>query len=464
MSSSNGKWELGVVEFFDSFEQYDQFTKLGAAYTAPTDRDGNTLTLDSDISSDYRNAPYYLWGRMNSRVAGANFWVGPSTDADFEGAIEAQTVKGFSSGTVLTLLENSAYAFYGPLSSDYTSGDPVIIRTVPLGWTPYSALETLGMGAMPIARYNENYLRSQFASATGAVEIDAASAYKYFNQQGLRLVCDDSSEDTDRYLYRLTPVNSINPRMTRWRASWYYRVGRAGVTLPDAPSSVIGNISLDACTADGNIVTTLSNEAAGNTGSGLSSYTYYSGYDEWGFDSNTVGFGSSNDYNLLAADNPNDAATTRINRFKVKIGLHRGLNTAFDIDDFIIEHAHGTSQEDNGYFEIDKFPEQGSVNWRFRRNGTNSYPLGDNSLKQVTTTGNVKPKHIVSASFENVSTQTYLDVVNLMGWHDRGKMIALRPYHNQLPNVMVGMLQIDSFNNQFWDLGKVSFTLRFEEA
>jgi hypothetical protein len=51
-----------------------------------------------------------------------------------------------------------------------------------------------------------------------------------------------------------------------------------------------------------------------------------------------------------------------------------------------------------------------------------------------------------------------------MGWQDRGNLISLRPYHSGLPNVMQGVISVDNFSNQVWDLDRVTFSLKFEEA
>ena len=162
--------------------------------------------------------------------------------------------------------------------------------------------------------------------------------------------------------------------------------------------------------------------------------------------------------------NPNGFSSLRINRMEIQIALRAGINAAFDVDDLMIEHASGTSHEKNGYYEMPTWCEQGSLQWNYRQPATRRTYTVNNTLKQAKTSGNLKPKHIISASFVNVPKQVFYDMRTLMGWQDRGNLISLRPYHSGLPNVMQGVISVDNFSNQVWDLDRVTFSLKFEEA
>lgn len=481
MSSSDGKWELGVVAWSDSFEEYDQFTRLKTAYSAPTSiSSSSTLALDDTISSNYKNSPYYLYGNIDANNKGAEITVGPSSDPAHDGAVDRAVLSAYSGNNYTFTLEGY-YSSSGVdnsvnhiLNPAFAAHDPVLVRTVPHNWALQGShtLHSTGLGARPISRYDESFVDVVNQSPHN-VDIDVSSAYQYFNQKALRLICA-SGTNTNRYLYRKTGINTISPYINRYRVGWYYRLGKSNPRVPGNLSPDLeAVIKLVAKDAQGNTLTALTGEDANGVHTfNAASYTSSNDFkDVFTEQFKTFGLyqpsvGDAPDWNLTGTGqtNPNSFPATRINQLEVQVGLFKGNNAAFDVDDMVIEHAQGTSGEDKGFVTIDQFPETGSITWQYRRPTEAAKVTANNVMRKTITTGNKKPKHIISASFENAPLQAYLDIRTLVGHQDRGNLIALRCFHEGLPNVVIGFLTVTSFSNQMWDLGRVTFGLRFEEA
>ena len=480
MSSADGKWELGVVAWSDSFEEFDQFTRVKTAYSAPTNISdtSNTLALDDTISSDYRNSPFYLHGNIHEdAIRGSELIVGPSSNSTYEGAVDRAIVDAFTNGYTFYLDGNATnYSVDHALSAAFSVNDPVLVRTVPLNWSlsGSNTLHALSLACKPISRYDESFVDVVNQSASN-VDIDVSSAYNYFNQKAVRLATRTSTSNSARYILRKTGVNTISPYINRYRVGWYYRLGKANPRIAGTfnANGLDANIKLKALDAAGNTLTALTGESLGEVQYTAGAYpTSNDLKDVFTFGSATFGLykpstSSAPSWNLVdltSETNPNKYAATRINQLEVQVGLYAGLNAAFDVDDMVIEHAQGTSGEDEGFCTINHYPETGSISWQYRRPSESASSTANNVMRKVISTGNKKPKHIINASFDNAPIQTYLDMKTLIGWQDRGNLLSLRTFHEGLPNVAVGYLTITSFNNQMWDLGRVSFGLRFEEA
>jgi|21_taG_2_1085346.scaffolds.fasta_scaffold01540_5 hypothetical protein len=491
MSASNGKWELGVVSFFDSFEDFDQFTRLGSNY--PTDgslttdvNESENMVLDQTIASDYTAAPFYLYTPADTSVGGAQgaeLLIGPSSNSDFDGSISRTRIKSATNNYTFKVGDSDNYSVETIPYAKYQANDPVIIRTVPHGWTPEGTPEAVDFQVRPIDRYDNNYVNLHMDGGTSAT-IDSTSAYAYFNQKAVRLSVNNTTSNNSRRLNRLTPVNSISPHVPKYRFSCYYRLlkGNPRATTDidtTATTADPARINLRAMSADGTFLGNLTGEATSpnvyetimKIGSDSADYK-----TEFTLFTAPIGFYQTGDsavtgeWNMMtgssASDvkNPLKTAGLRTNRLEMQLMLSGGKNAAFDIDDLMIEHAAGTSNELNGYYEMPTWHEQGSLQWNYRQPATRNTYTVNNTLKRSKTSGNLKPKHVISASYVNVPKQMFYDMRSLLGWQDRGHLISLRPYHSGLPNVMQGVISVDNFSNQMWDLDRVSFSLKFEEA
>jgi len=488
MSASDGKWELGVVSFFDSFEDFDQFTRLGSDYsTLPTDvLSSGYIVLDQTIASDYTAAPFYLYTPADTTVGGAQgaeLVIGPSTNSDFDGAITRSRIKTSANNYTFTTGDVGNYSVETVPYAKYKANDPVIIRTVPHGWTPEATPEAVDFQVRPISRYDDNYVNLHMDGGTSAT-IDSTAAYAYFNQKAVRLSVNSTSPSSSRRLNRITPVNSIDPRVPKYRMSAYYRLlkgdPRSTTNINTASAGTDpARINLRAMSADGTFLGALTNEASSpdvfeaplKLGSDSSHhkteftlFTVPFGFYQTGDSAVDGEWNMMKDSSASDLKNPMKTAGLRTNRIEIQLMLRGGTNTAFDIDDLMIEHAAGTSNELNGYYEMPTWHEQGSLQWNYRQPATRNTYTVNNTLKRAKTSGNLKPKHIISASYVNVPKQMFYDMRTLLGWQDRGHLISLRPYHSGLPNVMQGVISVDNFSNQMWDLDRVSFSLKFEEA
>jgi len=465
---AGSKWEFGVVSFFDSMDDYDQFTKIKTAYTSPTTQSSQTLVLDDTIATDYTASPFYLWPDLNaegSTIPGSIFYVGPSSDASFDGTMEVAVAQSVSTNTI-TLKAHQGWHTFAVLDANYSVGDPVVIRTLPHGWTPMSTPYSNTFGISPVSRSRETANPIRLASNSTAETLTSEDAYKYFNQHGVRLMVDDSTSNANRGIERTTPVNSITARIRRYRASWYYRVVGAS-TNTDSLLNPRAEVWMSARDGSGAALSAITGETGTVVGSILMR-SYTTQVSDWTMDSHLISPYSSDSNTWTwntGSDNFSDTMMNRINRIKIQAKLTSGTNAAFDIDDIMIEHCDGTSKEANGYYEMDDYPTQGSLSWTIRKGPTsNKNSLANNTMRASITHGNKKPKHVISAQYNGVTRQIYDDLMILEQWQSRGNLIALRTFNESLPNVMVGFLTLSNFNNEMPDLGRVSFGLQFEEA
>lgn len=480
MSSSDFRWEIGCCVFVDSLEDYDQFTSVETAYTLSN----ASLVLNDDETTNYAVYPYCVKGTLpernsagtdqsgsptltteGKRIPGTEVFVGPSTTSAYDGAIYPATVKSISTNT-LTLLSSQSQTHIIYPSATFAVGDQVLIRTIPLGWEPNGVFSDYGYMVMPIKRYDQRESLAYLKASTGAVEVESEMAYRMGNQRGVRLVNNSLLANTGQYIKRITPVNSISPRITKYRASWYYRIARAYAGATTTLSGLAAQIKMRALEAGENVLTSIPNP----TGT-LATYTSgTTATEEWQFDYSTITVngsgGTTKNWRLLDTNDPGWSTgslyfVNKLNRFEIQILLSAGTNAAFDVDDIIIEHADGTSGEADGFLSFG-WPEMGSVNWTVRR-ARQRFVTADNELRLPRSYSNTKNKFQLSADFQDMDTQVYQDLQVLLNHQDAGRPLVLRTFHPGLPNVMIGFMDINRFDSRMWDLGKVSFSLSFEE-
>ena len=484
MPASTQNWELGVVAFYDPFQEYDRPTQLAAQFLgkdAAVDW-GDRVSLDTSVCSDYGKAPFYLKPRLGKNggadpyVPGSEIIIGPSTNATYSGSIERATVALLDQQTAPYLQKSFSGTYVAWPSSTCEIGDQVIIRTVPLGWTAGGASGDFAnsvYGVCPVRRFDKR----QSPILLAGESYPGLSDYFYEYTRAMRLYTNTGdSEDTDAKVSRASDVNTYNPAIRRWRASWQYRISRA-VVNSDSPSNIHAVVNIGLMTADGEYVvlegTNSTAEMAGTELGNVEDNSYkvrakvasYLGVTtDWVTEEKFLShYDTSNAYNFNPTSSVLFNASNRGNRFGVEVGLYKGINTAFDINDFVIEHADGTSQAENGYYSIADFPDPETINPQpintLKRNR-----LANGSLRQITTDTGERPKIILSAEFRDVAVGIYNDLLVLENWVKKGRLIALRPKINGLPPVMVGVIRIVRSPSSHWSLGMVTFTLEFEEA
>src|SRR3990167_3139512 len=197
MASSNNKWEIGIVSLFEPFEEYDQYSKVGTAYTigGAAQSGRRTIVLNSSISSDYTGDPFYLKGRLTEativHVPGSDIVLGPSSNANHNGAIEPATVYSVS-GTTITFEKYFRHTHITTPWSAYAVGDQVTIRTIPLGWAPHSGYSSQSFGVRPAYRYLTRDSLAYIASAPSNVNyLPTVSDYTY--RKGVQLYISEST-------------------------------------------------------------------------------------------------------------------------------------------------------------------------------------------------------------------------------------------------------------------------------
>lgn len=482
---ANLKWELGVVSFHDSLEPVKQVTHLTQQYVTPTTAGNKDILVDTDVA-DHREAPFNLFDKQNP-IPGTIGHIGPSTNTDYEGSIEPfslSTYDNAGSNRTLTLDQGTEGHLYPLPYSTYEVGDPVVFSSMPPNWTPPTGqtLHDIGLKYFPIGRKSDFLSDSYIPAPTNTT---SENSYKYINKYGLRLVLNNSSLDTNRFISAYTPVNSFNPRIPRYRIAWSQRVGLYQRKLPTPLVDTQINVRLTACDAKGDAVVKLgSNGYADDSASQQVVFVQdSSSVTQADYDWNTkyALIGGSKDLSTYTNYNGSsvgqfyfrDGVNQHYNkskfltssRLKIDLCLFNGQNTTLDFDDVILEHAAGTSREYYGFYEIQDFPTEGSVTWNIRQSATSKRNVTSNNILKVNSSfGEQPPKFEVTAQYNNVKSQIYEDLRVIEEWQKRNHMVSLRTFNPSLPDVMVGFMTLSGYNNELPGLDRVSFSFKFEEA
>lgn len=420
-------------------------------------------------------------------VPGSEIVLGPSSNTGNSGVIEHATVESISSN-VLTLKRNFNHSHITNPWAAYDVGDQVIIRTVPLGWTPSSSFSTHDYGVRPARRYLGRDSLAYIESDPGGINYMPVLT-DYEHRKGVALVSSNITSNNSRYIEKFSNVNTMNPRVRRYRSSWYYRLLRATASASSAQVDVANasaNIVIGVATGDGVIVfpvaytsptlaentgpllTDLDGDGNNDLAVQIAEYTSSSRTGSWTFDSKLMSYSSDDtntwDYSGNVSTNPSGGAFNRANKWFIRARLKAGENAEFDLDDMIIEHAHGTSMESSGYYEIDDYADPDTISWKRVDQTTKSSRMANGSMR-ISALGDSRPRYSLSADFVNVSGTIYDDIEALVSHQRRtGDMICIRPFGTVLPAVMVGKLSMSKRDLKHWDLGKASFTIEFEEA
>jgi len=150
------------------------------------------------------------------------------------------------------------------------------------------------------------------------------------------------------------------------------------------------------------------------------------------------------------------------------------------LDEVYLEHIYNTASQKTiygnvasssgndttvGYYEIDSYPEEGSVKWE-KITSFSEVDLIDGGRERYDSMGwgerNVK--YELSARFVNVPTSVWNKLESFLRIQQNGNKLNLHPYINELPSVLTGYLYITGVDYTYWDLNYVSFDFKFREA
>lgn len=150
------------------------------------------------------------------------------------------------------------------------------------------------------------------------------------------------------------------------------------------------------------------------------------------------------------------------------------------VDDVFLEHVYNpvtkktiygnsaagsTGDTSVGYYEIDDYPELGSINYKILDNQTEII-LHDNSLSLYDPNGwgERNNRYELTCNFVNSSTTVFEYLRKLMNIQKNGYKLNLHTYIAKLPSVLTGYLFIENVNYAKWDFGLVDYDFRFREA
>lgn len=136
----------------------------------------------------------------------------------------------------------------------------------------------------------------------------------------------------------------------------------------------------------------------------------------------------------------------------------------FFTDCWYLQHAKGSSGQANGYYEFSEIPDAGIR--ILREEGKIKRRLPSGALRQYDLSGfgERSVRMGIRATFSNVS-QTFWDQLQIFQkWQDRGNLLNLFPFMDDLPPFLQGMMEIKEWGKSHWDLGRRTFDLVFWEA
>lgn len=125
------------------------------------------------------------------------------------------------------------------------------------------------------------------------------------------------------------------------------------------------------------------------------------------------------------------------------------------IDELYAEHAGGVNYGDtDGCLKFSRYsvwPEEESLNiTKFER-------------EDITSLYGKQTKYILNFKLNYVSQDFWDQLEILLRWQEKGFLLNLHPYINDLPNTMTGKITIKELKKDSWDLGLRSIVLEFVE-
>jgi len=133
----------------------------------------------------------------------------------------------------------------------------------------------------------------------------------------------------------------------------------------------------------------------------------------------------------------------------------------FYIDGAYLEHAVGTSGEDDGVFSLDQFPDIGVDVSKKYSEVSKSMLRDGNTIKHKRLE---EPKYEVTLQFTNAKTS---DFKQLFVWQRHGNFLNLHmgsDWFDLVPPVLTGKIIPPTLSHNFWKNDRASFTLKFIEV
>ena len=146
---------------------------------------------------------------------------------------------------------------------------------------------------------------------------------------------------------------------------------------------------------------------------------------------------------------------------------YEGTDMMTFIDNMWLEHQGDIEgATGKGYCELAQHPEQGTLKVdRHRTNKPVALKLSDGSRKTLDTTGtNQKYLHTISCDFLYLKQADYQKFQGLLRWQDLGHKLTLHPHLPEVPDCLVGELEISNVRKSFWDLTRFSLSFKFIET
>ena len=334
-------------------------------------------------------------------AAGDSITLGPSTDTSDSGKTENLTVASVTS-TAITTNENSTIAV------DDNDAISAIGNLCPGGWTPsglvLSEIYSLGGG-------NRGVIGSG-----------------YFDNYRVKFSVDNDNE----YLRQNISVRwLLNSATAYYRAGCFYKVG-----------SVTGSF----VSTEGIMM-----RVYGGASSKLFDQIAAAAQSSW------------TEYTSSAFLANNATGTPYIQLEFSETGGE--TMTDIEVDDIFLEHADGTDDAANGFWEFDEFPDRASITYELVEPHRNQR-LPVNTLRHFDSAGlgDRTRKHVFNCEFSSV-TQTFIDnLMILRDWSQRGWLLNLHTGIDALPPTLTGIMDFRLISKDHWDLTRSRITFSFLEV
>jgi hypothetical protein len=92
---------------------------------------------------------------------------------------------------------------------------------------------------------------------------------------------------------------------------------------------------------------------------------------------------------------------------------------------------------------------------------------GSFSFKQIITDSTFSPdlkRSLISFEIENSRQDFYDQLLRLLEWQERGYLLNLHSYINDVPNTLTGRLKLSNIKKPHWDLSLRDLSIEFEEV
>lgn len=181
----------------------------------------------------------------------------------------------------------------------------------------------------------------------------------------------------------------------------------------------------------------------------------------------SVAMDSKTSYTRYTDTGTTSSTWTALSAAAIRFEYFLGTPDDVEIDCVWLEHAKGTTAASSGFYTFTEVPNLG-IQWG-REQQFSSRRLANNTLRRYASSGagQKSRKHFAEMQFSWASQAFWDTLMVFQNWQEQGQLLSFHPFIDDLPPVMVGVMDIIENNKakkEQWDLAQHSFTLIFMEV